>query len=91
MSRNRRVETLSPTEAASFVADAEECRRRLIPCLIRLRPQSDRYLAETAVLRTLDRAETAITGQAPHREKSHDASGHIDPSKQRRVLAEKWL
>jgi len=84
MSRRRRLDTLSPTEAAQFVEDAREVRRRLIPYLIRLRPQCPSYVAVDEIISAMDRAETAITGQAPHWEREHDMSGFVDPSKRAR-------
>ena len=75
MSRNKRVETLSPIEAANFVQDAEECRRRLIPYLIRLRPQNESYVAIVDVVRALERAETTVTGKAPDWASGHSTMG----------------
>lgn len=64
MSRNKRVETLSPTEVASFVADAHEWQQRLISYLTRLRPQNESYVAIVDVVQALERAEMALTGKA---------------------------
>lgn len=81
MSRRRRPDSLSPTEAANFVGDAREIRRRLIPYLIRLRPQCPAYVAVDEIISAMDRAETEVTGQAPHWEREFDMSGFVDPSK----------
>jgi len=75
MSRNKRVETLPPAEAANFVQDAQECRRRLIPYLIRLRPQNESYVAIVDVVQALDRAETEITGKPPDWALGHSTGG----------------
>lgn len=75
MSRYKSVrhDKLNDVQTEAFRADAEECRRRMIPYLISLRPQNAAYVAIAQVVQALERAEVEATGKTPGWALGHSA------------------